>query len=261
MPIQQSLCIPCFYDDNEDLGEFLDYIKVCGFSAAEIWGRSGFAQFDEFCDGMHQRDLCIASMAGHGSIASGLNDPEQHQRIEDELIASIDVAVEHKIPSLICFSGERLSGHSDQQGMEICAQGIKRVIPYAEDKGINLNLELLNSKIDHANYLGDHFDWGLAFCEMVASPRCKLLFDIYHMQIMDGDIIRNIQKGIQHIGHFHTAGNPGRHDLDEQQEINYRAICHAITATDYTGYVGHEFWTTGDDKRTALQAAYAVCDI
>ncbi len=125
---------------------------------------------------------------------------------------------------------------------------------------MNLNVELLNSKVDHPGYQADHTDWGLALCEMVDSPRAKLLYDIYHMQIMEGDVIRTIRKAIDRIGHFHTAGNPGRHELDDAQELNYRGIMRAIAATGYDLYVGHELMPTGD-KLDALQQAFTACDV
>ena len=139
------------------------------------------------------------------------------------------------------------------------ADGLRRVAPYAEKRGVNLNIELLNSKIDHPGYQCDHSAWGVAVCERVNSPRVKLLFDIYHMQIMEGDVIRNIRENIGWIGHFHTAGNPGRRDMDDDQELNYAGICRAIAASGYDGYVGHEFQPKGDVLE-ALRRAFALCD-
>ena len=261
MPIKQSLCIPCFHDDNEDLDSFLDFVKDTGFAGVELWHRNNLNCYDGFCEGMQRRDLIIPSMCGHNNINSGLNDPSQHDRIEAELIDSINNAAKNKIPAIICFAGERLQGQSDLDAMHASASCLKRVLPHAENNKILLNLELLNSKIDHFNYVADHFDWGFHLAEMLDSPSFKLLYDIYHMQIMEGDLIRNIRRGIHRIGHFHTAGNPGRHDLDDQQEINYPAVCKAIAATDYNGFVGHEFWTTGTDKRAALSKAFATCNV
>ncbi|MEI8197989.1 MAG: TIM barrel protein, partial [Phycisphaerae bacterium] len=140
-----------------------------------------------------------------------------------------------------------------------CAKGLKRIAPYAQEKGVNLNVELLNSKVDHFNYQADRTTWGMALCEMVNSPRVKLLFDIYHMQIMEGDVIRSIRKAIKHIGHFHTAGNPGRNDMDDLQELNYRGICKAIADTGYDLYVGHEFKPKAD-LLPAIRQAFTICD-
>jgi hydroxypyruvate isomerase len=198
-------------------------------------------------------------MIGHGALPDGLNKYENHDRIEAELKESIDVAAECDVPGLICFSGNRNDGQSDYEGMIACARGLRRIAPYAEEKGVNLNVELLNSKVNHPGYQCDHTDWGLALCEMVDSPRVKLLYDIYHMQIMEGDIIRNISKGIDRIGHFHTAGNPGRNDMDDTQEMNYRGICKAIADTGYDLYVGHEFSPKGDPV-DALKETFEICD-
>jgi hydroxypyruvate isomerase len=139
------------------------------------------------------------------------------------------------------------------------ADGLRRVAPYAEECGINLNLELLNSKIDHPGYQCDHTAWGVAVCERVGSPRVKLLYDIYHMQIMEGDIIRTIRENIKWIGHFHTAGVPGRNDLDDTQDLNYRGICSAIASTAYDLYLGHEYKPKGESL-PSIQQAFAVCD-
>ena len=161
---------------------------------------------------------------------------------------------------MIAFAGNRLDGQSDLEGMVECARVLRRVAPIAEEAGVNVNVELLNSRVDHPGYLCDRTDWGIALCEMVGSPRIKLLFDIYHMQIMEGDVIRSLRRALPHIGHFHTAGNPGRQDLDDTQELNYRGICQAIAATDYDGYLGHEFVPAGDIV-PALKHAFDVCNV
>ncbi len=163
----------------------------------------------------------IASMCGHETLGDGLNKRSNHDRIEAEVRESLEIASRLGIPGLICFSGNRNAGQTDADAIEACAEGLRRVAPYAEAKGINLNLELLNSKVDHAGYQADHTAWGVAVCRKVGSPRVKLLYDIYHMQIMEGDVIRTIRENIAHIGHFHTAGNPDRKDLDDTQELNY----------------------------------------
>ena len=203
--------------------------------------------------------LAIPIFGGHRSLGDGLNKRANHDRIEAELRASIERAVAAGVPSLITFSGNR-NGLSDAEGIEICAEGLRRVIRTAEDAGVNLCMELLNSKVDHPDYQCDRTAWGVQLCEAVGSPRCQLLYDIYHMQIMEGDLIRTIRQNIRHIGHFHTAGNPGRHNLDERQEIYYPAVMAAIAETGYTGYVGHEFGPQGDGA-SALRQAYAACHV
>ena len=258
MRIRQSLCYPLYRSDDTSLDDFCARVAEIGYAAIELWtwDDQGLA---EIAATARAHGLAVASMSGHASLTDGLNEYANHERIESELRVSIDKAAELSIPGLICFSGNRNDGQSDLEGMIACARGLRRIAPYAEEKGVNLNVELLNSRVDHPGYQCDHTDWGLALCEMVNSSRVKLLFDIYHMQIMEGDCIRNIRKAIDRIGHFHTAGNPDRRDLDDLQEMNYRGICAAIAATDYDLFVGHEFASRGD-RQDALRAAFEVCD-
>jgi len=255
--VKQCLVLPLFYEpQTTDIDTFCRTVADVGFRAIELMNRDESTAVT--VEAAHKHGLVVASMIGHASLPDGLNKPENHERIEAELRSSIDAAASWDIGGLICFSGNRNKGQSDYEGMVTCAHGLRRVVDYAEAKGVNLNMELLNSRVDHPGYQCDHADWGAALCEMVGSERFKLLFDIYHMQIMEGDVIRNIRKYHQHIGHFHTAGNPGRHDLDDLQELNYAGICRAIDETGYDLYVGHEFMAKGD-RMTALLQAYEVC--
>jgi hydroxypyruvate isomerase len=223
----------------------------------------GYAGIDlapqQYWGQIRDRGLTLSSISGHASIADGLNRQEHHDRIERELLANIRLAEEWQIPTLICFSGNR-GGLDDDEGAEVCAQGLRRVARAAEDAGITLILELLNSKVDHADYQCDRTEWGVHVCELVGSPRVRLLYDIYHMQIMEGDIIRTIRQHHPWFGHYHTAGNPGRHEIDERQEIYYPPIMKAIQATAYTGFVAQEFVPEGDTTE-ALRNAFAICDI
>jgi hydroxypyruvate isomerase len=214
---------------------------------------------EEYWPLVKQYDLQMVSHRGHASITDGLNRKESRARIQGELRDNITLAVQWGIPNLICFSGNR-SGISDTIGAEITAETLSSVARMAEDAGVTLVLELLNSKIDHPGYQCDHTAWGVKVCEMVNSPRVKLLYDIYHMQVMEGDIIRTIKMYHQHIAHYHTAGNPGRHEIGGDQELNYRAIAEAIAATGYGGYLGQEFVPTGDPV-AGLKAAFALCDV
>jgi hydroxypyruvate isomerase len=238
--------------------EFFSAVAEIGYGAVEIWGRGD--DFDDLCRAAEKANLKLASMIGHGSPGSGLNDRSAHGEIEKQLKASIDIAADRGIRGLIAFSGNRRNGLSDREGIEITAEGLKRVAGYAEKQNVHVNLELLNSKVDHKGYQCDRTAWGVAVVERVASPRVKLLYDIYHMQIMEGDIIRTIRENIQWVGHFHTAGNPNRGEFNDEQELNYRGICRAIAATDYDGYVGHEFKPSGDAIE-ALRKAFAICDV
>ncbi len=203
--------------------------------------------------------LTISTIAGHASIAEGLNRRENHARIERELLVNIELAGQWGIPNLICFSGNR-AGLNDAEGAEACAEGLRWVARAAEDAGVTLILELLNSKIDHHDYQCDHTDWGVQVCQMVGSSRVKLLYDIYHMQIMEGDIIRTIRENHAWFGHYHTAGNPGRNEIDDTQELNYPAIMRAIEATGYQDYVGQEFIPTGDPF-AVLRDAFVRCSV
>ena len=263
MPINQCVVLPIFHRRaGMSLDAFCEAIAAIGYKAVEFFDPG--EQLSEIAAAAAKHGLALASMSGHASLTDGLNRVENHERIVAELRQRIDLAVEYGVRGLICFSGNRNPGQSDLEGMIACAQGLRRIVPYAEEKGVNLNMELLNSKVNHPGYLCDHSDWGAALCEMVNSPRFKLLFDIYHMQIMEGDVIRNIRKYMPYIGHFHTAGNPGRQDLDDTQEMNYRGICHgihrAIAESGYDLYVGHEFTPKGD-RMAALRAAHALCDV
>ncbi len=250
MRIRQSFCLPMYRPPGLDLGVLFAEARRAGYPATEVWDRFAVAApaWEETFEAARHAGLAIASMSGHRSLPDGLNKPENHDRIEAELRESIDVAVRYRNP-----------GQSDLAGMIACARGLKRIAGYAEEKGVNLNVELLNSRVNHPGYQCDHTEWGVALCEMVGSPRVRLLYDIYHMQIMEGDVIRSIREHIRHIGHFHTAGNPDRRDLDDEQELNYRGICRAIAASGYEGYLGHEFLPKGDPVQ-ALRAAFSVCD-
>ena len=257
MRIKQSLCYPIFASTGLSLDQLFGIAAEIGFVAVELWSRDDGFEYVVELAGKH--NLVIASMCGHHSLADGLNKRSNHARIEDELKTSIDIAAKVGIPGVICFSGNRQPYQSELEAIEAVADGLRRVAPYAERKGVNLNLELLNSKIDHPGYQCDHTAWGVAVCERVNSPRVKLLYDIYHMQIMEGDVIRTIRENIKWIGHFHTAGNPGRNDLDDTQELNYAGICQAIAETGYALYVGHEFAPKGDFK-SSLKQAFALCN-
>jgi hydroxypyruvate isomerase len=231
---------------------FVRSVVEIGYAAVELVPESHYEL-------VVSQGLRIASIAGHDSIEAGLNRRENHARIKQELERSLRAAARWHIPNVICFSGNR-EGLDDGEGAAITAEGLRSIAPLAEELGITLTLELLNSKVDHPDYQADHTVWGVQVCEMVASPRVKLLYDMYHMQIMEGDIIRTIQAHHPHFAHYHTAGNPGRHEIDESQELNYPPILRAIAASGYTGYVGHEFVPTGDPI-VALRAAFAMSDL
>lgn len=250
--IKQSVCYWCFANRGVTSEQLIK-------SAAEI----GYASFDmppeEYWGMIKDHGLKIATIVGHASLTDGLNKRSNHNRIEQEILKNIDIAAENGIVGLICFSGNR-NGLPDDEGIEITAEGLLRVAKAAEEKKVYLFLELLNSKRDHKDYQCDHTAWGVEVVKRVNSPFVKLLYDIYHMQIMEGDVIQTIRDNIQYIGHFHTAGNPGRRDLDEEQELYYPAIMRAIKETGYDMYVGQEFVPKGDPIE-ALRSAFKICDV
>ena len=258
MHITQSVCIPILPLDTMPRDQLLGEIAAIGYAAIEIWVRGD--DFVSLCEAAAGYGLRVVSMSGHGSGVDGLNNPANHDRIEAELHESIDVAAAHGLAGLICFSGNRIAGMDEQDAIANTAAGLRRAAPYAEAKGITLNLELLNSKVDHPGYQCDHSAWGLAVLEQVNSPSVKLLYDIYHMQIMEGDVIRTMTAHLDAIGHIHTAGNPGRNELDDRQELNYRGICRALSDAEYGGYVGHEFRPRGDVIES-LRQAYELCNV
>lgn len=227
--------------------------------AAEI----GYRGFDlvgqEHWPLIRDHGLEIAAINGHASIAEGLNRRAHHDRIEREITANLELARRWGIANLIVFSGNR-GEISDEAGAEATAEGLRRVARAAEDAGVTLVLELLNSKVDHADYMADHTAWGVQVCDLVNSPRVRLLYDIYHMQIMEGDIIRTITTRHRYFGHYHTGGNPGRAELGDTQELYYPAIVRAIQATGYVGYLGQEFVPAGDPA-AGLREAFARCDV
>jgi hydroxypyruvate isomerase len=257
MKIKQSVCFPMMQPLPVPLSEFIPQVAKMGYAAVEIWEPD--EHFSELYDLTQQHGLRIASMSGHHSLPVGLNDASQHERIFAELHHSIDLAVKYGVPGVICFSGNRREGQSEEDAMETCAAGFRMIAPYAEEKGVNLNMELLNSKVDHPGYQCDHSSWGLSVVTRVNSPRVKLLYDIYHMQIMEGNLIQTIRENIQWIGHFHTAGVPGRFEIDDTQEINYRGVCKGIAATGYDLYIGHEYRPTRELFET-LREAFEICD-
>jgi len=198
-------------------------------------------------------------MPGGGTIPDGLNRRENHDKIDQQLRDGINKAAAEGVPNIITFSGNR-RGQSDAEGLENCVAGLNRIKSFAEEKGVTVCVELLNSKVDHKDYQLDHTAWGAEICKRVDSPRVKLLYDIYHMQIMEGDVIRTVRQNIRWIGHFHTGGIPGRHEIDGTQELNYRAVAEAIADLKFDGFLSHEFIPARDPLQS-LQQAVELCSV
>jgi hydroxypyruvate isomerase len=205
--------------------------------------------------------LCTMGSGGGGTIAEGLNDPANHDAIVRGLTQMIPRAAKAGVPNLITFVGNRKPQIEDSAARENCVAGLSRVKAVAEAEGVTVCVELLNSKVDHAGYQGDHSAFVVDIVKAVDSPRVKALYDIYHMQIMEGDIIHTVRDNAPWIGHYHTGGVPGRHELDDTQELNYTAICRAIVDTGYEGYLAHEFVPAGPDPLASLRDAVRRCDV
>ena len=243
--MKQGFAFWCFEKLLEPRELFFEAAKI-GFEGVDLLPESLYGV-------ARDAGLQISAVDGHHSIIDGLNQRENHTRIEAELLEKLRIAQRWNIPNLICFSGSK-RGLDFETGAHITAQGLARVAKHAENAGVNLILEMLNSKVDHPDYQADTTAFGLRVCELVNSSRVKLLYDIYHMQIMEGDIIRTIEQHHSSFVHYHTAGNPGRHELDNNQEINYRPIAKAISRTGFDGFVTHEFVPKSDPIRSLDQA-------
>jgi hydroxypyruvate isomerase len=237
------------------LEELCKLVKEIGFNAIDLIAPKDWP--------MLQKYGIYSSMCYHGgktSLTEGFNDKKFHDQLVKDYTEVIPLMVKAGYKNVICFSGNR-NGMDDETGLKNCAEGLKRILPLAEKNGITIQMELLNSKVNHKDYMCDRTAWGVALAKMLNSPNFKLLYDIYHMQIDEGDVIRTIQDNHQYIGHYHTAGNPGRHEIDESQELNYPAIMKAIVATGYKGYVAQEFIPVKADKIASLKDAIRICDV
>jgi len=251
MPFKHSVCRWCFND--VPLESLVREVRECGIQSIEL------LKPDEWPTVYQAGLACAVATDNFISLTKGFNDPEQHERLQSYYPKLMQQAAEQGIPHVICFSGSR-NGLSREAGIENCARGLEPLVKQAESLGITLIMELLNSKVDHPDYQCDHTEWGVALVEKVGSPHFKLLYDIYHMQIMEGDIIATIRKHGDHIAHYHTAGVPGRNEIDDTQELYYPAIMQAIADSGFTGYVGQEFIPSNEETQfKALRAAVLRC--
>jgi len=250
--LKQAVTRGCFRGTNFSLEDMCREAARLGALGFDLIGPADFPVLKKY-------GLVPTMVPGGSGIRDGINRKEHHAKIEAAMRQAIESAAAHGAPNVIVLSGER-QGMSDEEGLDNSVLFLNKIKSHAEDKGVTLCVELLNSKVNHPDYMCDRTAWGVELCKRVNSPRVKLLYDIYHMQIMEGDIIRTIRDNIQWIAHFHTAGNPGRHELDDTQELNYRGIARAIAELHFTGYVAHEYTPTGDALR-ALDQALSVCDV
>ena len=242
--LNQSLCKWC-YDKNLSLDELCVHAKEMGLVGIDLLGPKDF-------ETLKKHELVCTMVTSH-KLTDGLCDPKYWDEALESINASIEAASSAGFRNVICFSGNA-RGIDRKIGMKNCAEALRKIVSVAEKKKVILNMELLNSRVDHADYMCDLSAWGIELCKQVSSDHFKLLYDIYHMQIMEGDIIRSIQKNHQYFGHYHTGGNPGRHEIDETQEIYYPPIAKAIAESGFDGYVAHEFLPTRDAMASLAQA-------
>jgi hydroxypyruvate isomerase len=250
--IKQSICGGCLRKARMDKEHEAALAVDLGLVGMDLVGRSDWPV-------VKKHGLVATMVPGAGSIRKGLNDKSMHGKFLADFKKNIKAAAEYNWPNVIAMAGDR-RGISDEEGMDNCHTVLKEAVKIAEDEGITICMELLNSRVNHPGYMCDKSAWGFELCKRVDSPRFKMLYDIYHMQIMEGDLIATIRKNIKYIGHFHTAGVPGRHELDENQEIYYPAVMRAIAETDYSGYVAHEYTPLRDPIKSLIQAIEA-CDV
>jgi hydroxypyruvate isomerase len=249
--LKQSVCRWCF--QKIDLRTFCKSVADMGLTAIDLLTEEEWPVAKEF--GL----MCSMGSGMGGPIDQGLNDPANHEKIVDSLTAGIPRAAKAGVPNVITFFGNR-RGRSDAEAMANCVSALNRVKSVAEDHGVTVCVELLNSKVNHKDYQGDRTAFGVEVISAVNSPRVRLLYDIYHMQVMEGDVIQTIRNNKQWIAHYHTAGVPGRHELDDAQELQYAAIARAIVDLGFTGFMAQEFVPVRDPI-TSLREAVALCDV
>ena len=250
--IQHSVCSWCYPDLSLD--ELCLLAKDIGLVGIDLIGPEGWPTL--------RKHGLISTMCNGAelSLTEGFNHTEHHPQLIENYSRQIELVAAAGYTNLICFSGNR-NGMDDETGLQNCVAGLKQILPLAEEKGVVIQMELFNSKVDHPDYMCDNTAWGIELCKRLDSPNFKLLYDIYHMQIEEGDIIRTIKENHRYFGHYHTAGVPGRHEIEENQELFYPAIMKAIVETGYEGFVAQEFIPTREDPTESLRKAIALCDV
>jgi hydroxypyruvate isomerase len=250
--VNHSVCRWCY--DKIPLEELCRAAKEMGIESVELQGPDEWPIIQKY--GL---TCAMANGAGFG-IERGWNRPKLHEELIKSYSEVIPKAANAGLTNIICFSGNR-KGLDDELGIKNCAEGLKKLMPVAEKHKVNVVMELLNSKVNHKDYQCDHSDWGVTLCKEVGSERFKLLYDIYHMQIMEGDVIATIRKYHPYFAHYHTGGVPGRHEIDESQELNYPAVMKAILATGFKGHVAQEFIPARKDALASLKQGVQICDV
>ncbi|GAC1526431.1 MAG: TIM barrel protein [Sediminibacterium sp.] len=235
--------------------ELCKVAKEIGIGAIDLMGPKDWPMLQQY--GLYS-SMCYIN--GKVSLTNGWNNKDYHAQLTESYQEIIPLMVKAGYKDVICFSGSR-NGMDDETGLKNCVEGLQKIMPLAEKNGITVQMELLNSKVDHKDYMCDRTTWGVELCKRLGSPNFKLLYDIYHMQIDEGDVIRTIKDHHPYIGHYHTGGVPGRHEIDETQELYYPAIMRAILATGFKGHVAQEFIPAATDKIGSLRKAVEICDI
>jgi hydroxypyruvate isomerase len=240
------------------LDQLCQKVKKMGLKAIDLLSPKDWPTLKQ-----HGLECSMCYIGGRVSLTDGWNNPQLHEQLIKDYLETIPLVEKAGYKNLICFSGNR-KGMDDAVGIKNCSEGLKKIMSAAEKHNVIIQMELLNSKVDHKDYMCDKTPWGVELCKQIGSPNFKLLYDIYHMQIDEGDVIRTIRDNYKYIGHFHTGGVPGRHEINESQELYYPAIMKAILDLGYTGYVAQEYIPTGktnDEKIAALKSAVKVCDV
>ena len=250
--VNHSVCRWCY--NGVELDALCKASKEMGIQSVELQGPKEWPTLQKY--GL---TCAMANGAGMG-IEKGYNRIENHQKLNEDYERVIPLVANAGLKNLICFSGNR-AGLDDEQGIKNCAEGLKKLMPMAEKHKVVIVMELLNSKVNHKDYQCDHTAWGVELCKAVGSENFKLLYDIYHMQIMEGDVIATIRKFHPYIAHYHTGGVPGRNEIDESQELYYPAIMKAILDTGFKGYVAQEFIPKRPDKIASLKQGVEICDV
>ena len=253
--VKHSVCRWTY--DFLSLEELCKTVKSIGFSAIDLVGPTEWSVLKEY--GINS-SMCNGAQI---SLTEGWNDPQYHATLIKNYLEHIELVSKAGYKNLICFSGNK-RGMDDETGLKNCTEGLKQIMSFAEKKNVIIQMEVFNSKVNHPDYMADNTKWTIELCKRLGSPNFKILYDIYHMQISEGDIIATIQKNHEYFGHYHTAGVPGRHEIDETQELFYPAIIKAIVATGYKGYLAQEFIPTGktnEEKVAALKDGVTRCDV
>ncbi|MDA9679789.1 TIM barrel protein [Flavobacteriaceae bacterium] len=250
--INHSVCKWCY--GQISLEEFSVVVKSMGIKGIDLIGPKEWPILKKY-------DLTSSMCNGAEiSLTEGWNDKKYHSTLVDSYLKHIDLVADAGYTNLICFSGNRRA-IDDETGMENCLEGLKKILGYAEKKGVIIQMELLNSKVDHQDYMCDNSPWGFELCRRIDSSNFKLLYDIYHMQINEGDVIRTLRENQQFIGHYHTGGVPGRNEIDQTQELFYPAIMKAIVTTGFKGFVAQEFIPKNNNPMQSLENAIRICDV